>query len=88
MDNGNVVNGKLETLRRREAALKAAIAVEKVRQQKQSAKQDARLFSVLGEALAHHASQSADFKLMLQQVLQSAEMRDADRSFLAGKGWM
>jgi hypothetical protein len=87
MNSGNVVNAKLDELRRREQALKAAIAQEKVKEQKRKDKENARLFSVLGEALAHYATKSPDFKLMLKQVLQSAELRDTDRAFLAGKGW-
>ena len=88
MVNANLANAKLEALHRREAALKAAIAEEKVRQQKRNAKSDARLFAVVGEALVHYANQSPDFKLMLKQVLQSAELRDTERAFLAGKGWL
>jgi hypothetical protein len=88
MVNANLANTKLDALRRREEALKAAIAEEKVRQQKRKEKEDARLFSVLGEALTHYAAQSPDFKLMLKQVLQSADLRDTDRAFLAGKGWL
>jgi hypothetical protein len=87
MNSGNVVNAKLDELRRREQALKAAIAQEKVKEQKRKDKENARLFSVIGEALAHYATKSPDFKLMLKQVLQSAELRDTDRAFLAGKGW-
>lgn len=78
---------RLAALRKREATLKAAIAAEQVRQQKRKDKENARLFSVLGEALAHYASKSPDFKLMLKQVLQSAGLRDTDRAFLAGRGW-
>ncbi|MBB6146857.1 hypothetical protein HNQ77_004838 [Silvibacterium bohemicum] len=88
MVNANSVNAKLEALRRREAALKAAIAEEKVRQQKRNAKDDARMFLVVGEALTRHAAKSPDFRLMLKQVLQSAELRDTDRTFLTGKGWL
>ena len=83
--NGNA--NRLAALRKREATLKAAIAAEQVRQQRRKDKENARLFSVLGEALAHYATKSPDFKLMLKQVLQSAELRDTDRAFLAGKGW-
>jgi len=81
-------NGRLEALRQREAALKAAIAAEKVRQQKRKEKSDARVFSIIGEALTRYAERSPDFRLMLKQVLQSAELRDADRAFLAGNGWL
>jgi len=81
-------NAKLEALRKREAALRAAIAAEKVRQQNRREKDDARLFAVVGEALTRYAQQSPDFELMLKQVLQAAAMRDSDRAFLAGKGWL
>jgi hypothetical protein len=81
-------NRKLDDLLRREQALKAAIATEKVRQQKKREKEDARLFSIVGEALVKNAAQSPDFQLMLKQVLQSAALRESDRDFLAGKGWL
>jgi len=84
--SGNI--DKLEALRKREAAVKAAIAAEKVRQQKRKEKNDARVFAVVGEALTRYAEQSPEFRLMLTQVLQSAELRDADRVFLAGNGWL
>jgi hypothetical protein len=88
MANANVVNEKLEALRKREAALRAAIATEKVRQQKRHEKENARLFSIVGAALLQNAEQSSDFRLMLKQILQSADLRDTDRSFLVGKGWL
>jgi len=43
---------KIEALRKREAALKAAIAAEQVRQQKQKAKELKRDFADIGETLA------------------------------------
>lgn len=81
-------NGKIEALRKREAALKAAIAVEQIKQQKAKAKLQAREFATVGEALCKYAAQSADFRLMLKQVLQSAVTDDAVRKFLAGRGWL
>ncbi len=80
--------GRLEALRQREAALRAAIAAEKVRQQKRKEKADARVFAIVGEALTRYAERSPDFRLMLGQVLQSAELRDTDRAFLAANGWL
>ena len=79
---------KLEALRRREQSLKSRIAEEKVRQQRQKEKDDGRLFTIVGEALVHYAEKSPDFRLMLSQVLQSSELRDTDRAFLALKGWL
>jgi len=87
-NGGGNGNTRIDALRRREAALKAAIAAEKVRQQKRKEKDDARVFAVVGEALTRYAEQSPDFRLMLKQVLQSADLRDTDRAFLAGKGWV
>ncbi len=81
-------NAVLDALRKKEAALKAAIATEKVKQQKRQEKDDARLFSIVGAALVQNAAQSPDFRLMLKQVLQSAALRETDRAFLAGKGWL
>lgn len=88
MTSANVVNEKLEALRKREVALRAAIATEKVRQQKRQEKENARLCSIVGAALIENADQSADFRLMLKQVLQAADLRDTDRAFLTGKGWL
>jgi len=79
---------KIEALRKREAALKAAIAVEQVRQQKAQAKLQAREFSTVGEALCKYAGQSPDFRLMLKQVLASAVTDEPTRKFLSGRGWL
>jgi hypothetical protein len=81
-------NNRLQALRKKEAALKTAIAEEKVRQLRKKQRDEARVFSVVGEALTKHAAQSPDFQLMLKQVLQAAELRETDRAFLSGKGWL
>ena len=82
------VNEKLEALRKREAALKSAIAAELVRQQRRKEKDNARAASVIGEALLRHAEQSPQFNTMLKQVLHSATLADSDRAFLTKKGWL
>jgi hypothetical protein len=84
----NDMTTKLDVLRKREQAIKAAIAAEQIRRQKRKDKEDARLFSIVGAALVQNAAQSPDFRLMLKQVLQSAALRETDRAFLAGKGWV
>ncbi len=81
-------NGKLEALRQREAALKAAIAAEQVRQQKAKAKLDAREFLMVGEALVRYAGQSPEFKTMLRQVLPTAVTDERARRFLEERGWL
>jgi len=88
MNDGTNSNERIEALRKREQAIKAAIAAEQVRRQKRREKDDGRLFSIVGAALVQNAAQSPDFRLMLKQVLQSAALRESDRAFLAGKGWL
>jgi hypothetical protein len=88
VENTGSINGRLEALRKREAALKAAIAEELVRQQKRKAADDARAASVVGEALLRHAEHSPQFTTMLKQVLQAATLADSDRAFLTKKGWL
>lgn len=88
MNNGTNGNGKLDALRRRKAALEAALATELLKQQKANAKLAAREYATVGEALVKYAAQSPDFHLMLKQVLASAVTDDAARKFLAGRGWL
>ncbi len=87
MASAKVVDSKIEAILRKQAALKAALAERKVQVQKKSEKDNARLCSIIGAALVQNAAAHPDFKLMLKQVLQSAELRDTDRAFLAGEGW-
>jgi len=81
---------KIEILRNRIGALEESLAAEKARQQKAKAKLQAREFSLVGEALCKYATQaqSADFRLMLSQVLPLAVTDDKARRFLQERGWM
>lgn len=88
MTKNNSNNNKLEALRKKEAALKAAIAAEQVKQQKRNQRENERLFSVVGHALVENATKNPSFGLMVKQVLQAAELRETDRVFLTGKGWI
>jgi len=86
--NDGTTNERILALRRRESALKEALAKELVKQQKAKAKIQAREFSAVGEALVKYAGQSPDFRLMLKQVLASAVTDEPTRKFLSGRGWM
>jgi hypothetical protein len=82
-------NGKIDALLRREAALKAAIAEEKVRQQKREEKEDARLHAIVGAALLQNAKQFPDFELMLKGVLaKSTLLTEGETKLLRAKGWL
>lgn len=89
MDNGSNGNGKIEALRKREAAIKAALAAEQVKQQKRRERENARLASIIGAALIENAVKNPNsFGAMVKQVLQASSLREADRSFLNAKGWV
>ena len=88
MANANIVNSKLEALRKKEAALKEAIALEKVRQQKRREKEEARLCSIIGAMLVQNAAKHPDFELMLKSVLQkTTSLSDSDKKLLRANGW-
>lgn len=81
-------NGKIEALRKREAAIKAALAAEQVKQQKRRERENARLASIIGAVLIENAAKNPDtLGLMVKQVLQASELRESDRAFLQTKGW-
>jgi hypothetical protein len=86
MNNETNGNAKLEKLRPRDAALKAAIAVEQVKQQRAKAKLQAREFAAVGAAVCAYASRSAEFRGMVSEALPV--VCDAKtREFLVSRGW-
>jgi hypothetical protein len=88
-NNSGGNNAKLEALHKREAVLKAAIAIEKVRQQKKDEKDEARLHTIIGSTLVLNAAKHADFNLMLKGILKnSTSLSDSETKLLRGKGWI
>lgn len=89
MTNVKSTNGRLDALRKREAALRNAILIEKVRQQKKDERDDARLHLIIGAALLHNAKKHTDFELMLRSVLASVTtFSDGETRLLKTKGWL
>jgi hypothetical protein len=86
--SGSVANLRLEVLLKRQAALKSAIDVETVREQKRRDKENTRLHLIVGEALVRDSEGSPEFKSMLIRVLEGADLGDSERAFLARKGWL
>jgi hypothetical protein len=77
---------RLEQLRRKEAALRAAIAEEKVRQLKRAEKDHARLASIIGECFMADLEVDPKLGLLLEESLKrNASPRDAE--FLRSRGW-
>ncbi len=78
---------RLDALRKREASLKAAIAEEQRRHLRRTERLHARLVNLLGSTVIAHAARDPNFKLMLQQVLRSAELDARSRQFLSTMDW-
>jgi hypothetical protein len=87
MTSADIANQKLEALRKREAALKTAIARELVRQQKRKEKEDARLCSIIGAVLLQQAATYPEMKAVIKSGLQSATLTESERKLLRAKGW-
>ena len=79
---------RLDKLEDRLAAIKNTIAAERITQQKRKEKSNARLFSIVGEALVEYGAKSADFKTMLRQVLAGSVTDESSRKFLTSEGWL
>lgn len=81
-------NERIEALRKREADIRAKIAVERVKQQRKSLKEYERLKSIVGGALLANASQHPDFELLLKGILRDAALEDSEKKVLRSKGWL
>lgn len=88
MQNFQWRNEKLDALRKREAAVRAAIAEEKVRQQKRDEKEVARLNLIVGEAMVRCSEGSPEFKAIVVRALEGAELGSSEKLFLVRKGWL
>ena len=79
---------RLESLRKREAALKALILKERLKQQARIEREERRLFGLVGQAVVRDTKEAPEFKAMIMRALKVAGMPDGDRAFLKRKGWL
>lgn len=86
--NGSNGDAKLDTLLKKEAALRAAIAAERVRRQKRAEKDDARLDSIIGRVSRAESRQDSDLKTRILAAMQKAELAEAERKLARAKGWL
>jgi hypothetical protein len=88
-DSGGNGNSRIDVLRKRQAALRDQLARELVRQQKKIEREEARVHSIVGQALIRNAAKHPDFELMLKGILKSAtSFSDGDKKLLRAKGWL
>ena len=79
---------RLELLRKRELAVRVAIAAENALQQKRAKRNRTKLVGIVGAALLDQAAKSADFELMIKGILKTAVTDEAARSFLKKMDWI
>ena len=86
MNNGNG-NARIEALQRRAHELKLRIAAELERRRKREAREQQRLFSIVGRVVCGKAAQNPEgFGLMLRQVLDGELTDNSERAFVRQKG--
>jgi uncharacterized membrane protein len=79
-------NARIEALRKREQALKNAIAAEKIRIERRREKEKLRHAMILGTSLLSDLDDYPQMKTLLQEILQRhSNPRDAE--FLRAQGW-
>ncbi len=88
MGDAKSSTNRLVTLRKREAALKAAIAAEQVRQQKHRERDRSRLAAAIGIAVLEEAAHVPDFELLIKQTLKRTVKDDKVARFLAEMKWL
>jgi hypothetical protein len=86
MDTNGPLGRRLDALRKREAEIRAKIASENEKLRRKSARDRARLESLLGAALLDAAEKSPDFRLVLTQVLNTSITDERERRLLASGG--
>jgi hypothetical protein len=80
---------RIDALKEREREIRAQIAAEQMRLARRKEKDNAKLFSIVGEALVQTAAQNPEgLGVMLRQVLSAAVTDDRERQFLAARGWL
>ena len=79
---------RIELLKKREAATRAALAAERMKLVKREKREIEKLESLIGEAVVKAAALSPEFKLMITQTALCNVTDDKARRFLAGHQWL
>jgi hypothetical protein len=86
--NGNARAGRVEFLKQKLDADRAALAAEMVKRAKRQQRENEKLQAVIGGAVLKACAQSPEFKLMICQTALCNITDDAARKFLTGRGWL
>jgi predicted nucleic acid-binding Zn-ribbon protein len=96
MENGTNGNGarlsaleeRIQTLKQKDAALRAQIAAVTVKRKKREFKEFERLKNIIGGALLASAAEDTDFAQHLRERLGKCAVVESDKNFLRAKGWL
>ena len=81
-------NGKIRAILDRQAALKAQLAQERVKEQRRREKERERLCGIVGAICVRDGEESPEYKAMLIRAMQGADMTESDRAFLVRMNWL
>jgi hypothetical protein len=81
-------NGKIQAILDRQAALRARLAQERVKEQKRREKERERLCAIVGAICVRDGEDSPEYKAMLIRAMQGADMTESDRTFLVRMNWL
>jgi len=87
-NSGEIDSERIQFLRKRELAIKATLAAERVKLQQRREKERARLEAIIGKVLLDHAARTSDSDLMLRQILKTADIEERSQKFLTEMGWL
>jgi hypothetical protein len=84
----NISNQRLDALRKREASVRSSIHAELERERKRKARLQARLVSIVGEALLREAEESTALRGVMRETLDATVTDESSRRLLSNLGWI
>jgi hypothetical protein len=87
-ERGTKGNGKIQAILNRQAALRARLAQERVKEQQRREREYARLCALVGTICVRNGEASPEFRAMLIRAMQGADMTESDRTFLVRMNWL
>ena len=88
MKNGDGQFDGLQALLKRQAALRDAIAAEKIRLQRREQKETERLESLIGRIVLAASENDAEFKARVRAAVENVPLLEGEKKLARAKGWL
>ena len=86
--NGSNSNERIESLKKREAEIRAKLAEERLKQQKREWREYKRLKDIVGGALLAKSAEDAEVEEMVKRIVKAAPITsEGDKRLLRSRGW-